>query len=211
MLLICIYFAGFLLILKLVALGLEPRWRFAAVALPVLVPGAFRVLDPSGCHFLCIVVPDESDQYFIPAPSPVGCLMAGLHLLAFITILASHQVGGCWKPLFYWEQLQIMDRLMWMPGVASVFSIRSADGCGAFHLMPIHGADYAFCLDCRKMIVDMRAAQSGMSELPSCTDLKHPISHSLLQRLNRIDAVEDCSVTLWFTDAMLVAGHVVRQ
>ncbi|GMH28226.1 hypothetical protein Nepgr_030069 [Nepenthes gracilis] len=48
-------------------------------------------------------------------------------------------------------------------------------------------------------------------ELPSCTDLKHPIIHSLLQQLKRIDAVEDYSVTLSFTDAMLVAGQVVRQ
>ncbi|GMH25380.1 hypothetical protein Nepgr_027223 [Nepenthes gracilis] len=39
---------------KLVALGLEPRWWYAVVALPVLVPGAFHVLDPAGCHFLCI-------------------------------------------------------------------------------------------------------------------------------------------------------------
>ncbi|GMH28241.1 hypothetical protein Nepgr_030084 [Nepenthes gracilis] len=61
------------------------------------------------------------------------------------------------------------------------------------------------------MWVLVQATQSGMSELPSCTDLKHPISLSLLLRLKRIGAVEDCSVTLGFTAALLVAGHVVRQ
>ncbi|GMH19611.1 hypothetical protein Nepgr_021452 [Nepenthes gracilis] len=64
--------------MRSVALGLEPRWWFAAVDLPDLVPGAYHVFDPASCPFLCNVVVGETDQPFIPAPSPDGCLKTGL-------------------------------------------------------------------------------------------------------------------------------------
>ncbi|GMH24180.1 hypothetical protein Nepgr_026023 [Nepenthes gracilis] len=39
-------------------------------------------LGPTWLLVLCIAMPDESDQYFIPAPSPVGCLMASLYYVS---------------------------------------------------------------------------------------------------------------------------------